>query len=204
MGNLETNIKSGSLQTDRIAGDYAGQVKTDNCTVMEYYHCNKALEIRDLFKFIYQSAFGCEHLVSDYDRALQWIMSESETAEADDLPVVEFLDGEYCRVHLKCMRSSEAKETLCRLFLQSSRSHPEGRERLERMLEELKEYLPSSENGFTREQLLDEIEKWRSAGYPAIHHSDAFRDTHHPAYRVIKKEYLAELRAFICYGNITT
>ena len=37
------------------------------------------------------------------------------------------------------------------------------------------------------EEVIKEIENWQEAGYPAIHHSESFRNHYFPAYRVIKK-----------------
>ncbi len=37
------------------------------------------------------------------------------------------------------------------------------------------------------------VEKWRSIGYPPIHHSDTFRPEYRPAYRVISSIFLKEL-----------
>lgn len=164
-----------------------------NCTVLDYYHENTCLEISDLFKFLYQSCFGCEHLVSNYDDALKRIIEEAKLCESDDLPDVEYLDGEYCRVHLKSLNTKDLLEWLCRTFIDSSKIHSEGEKRLE---EQLKMLLRYSETGiicFDKDILEQEISKWRKQGFPPVHHSDTFREAHHPAYRVILKKYLNEL-----------
>ena len=36
-----------------------------------HYQAYPKLQIQDIFKFLFQSAFGCEHLVSDEEKALQ-------------------------------------------------------------------------------------------------------------------------------------
>ena len=36
------------------------------------------------------------------------------------------------------------------------------------------------------------IEEYRRAGMPAIHHSDAYREAEHPAYRVVESKLLRE------------
>lgn len=161
-----------------------------DCGFLDYYRNNTDLEIADIFKFMYQSCFGCEHLVSDYNTALNWITKEAESAALDDLPDVEYLDGEYCRVHLKALDAEHSAEWLCRAFLDSSQTHTEGQARLENQLQTLHKYVSDGLIGFDIKQLEYETETWRKQGFPAIHHSELFRNTHHPAYRVILKKYL--------------
>lgn len=164
-----------------------------NCTALEYCKENTQLNISDLFKFLYQSCFGCEHLVSDYDKALRWIVEEALQSKDDDLPCVEYLDGEYCRIHLKALTSKEELEWLCRAFIDSSKKHPEGRARLEEQLRLLIEYSGTGVIGFDKDELEREADRWREQGFPPIHHSEAFREAHHPAYRVVLKRYAQEL-----------
>ena len=161
-----------------------------NSTVLDYYRENTCLEIKDLFKFIYQSCFGCEHLVSNYDDVLNRIINEAQSCELDNLPDVEYLDGEYCRIHLKAINSQKSLEWLCRAFIDSSKTHPEGEKRLEEQLENLLLYSESGMIHFERDILEKEIIEWRELGFPPIHHSETFRRAHHPSYRVILKEYL--------------
>ena len=54
----------------------------------------------DVFKYAYQSAFGCEHLALDGTRALEYIKEEYERAGNGKATLTEELDGEYFRVHL--------------------------------------------------------------------------------------------------------
>ena len=59
-----------------------------------------ALTLTDLFKALYQSAFGCEHLVADPSAAEAYIAAEAEDARPCGRKSVEPLDGPYVRVHL--------------------------------------------------------------------------------------------------------
>lgn len=168
-----------------------------NCTVLEYYRGNTQIGICDLFKFLYQSCFGCEHLVTDFDDAFNRIIKESECCENDDLPNVEFLDGDYCRVHLKALKTKDSLEWLCRAFIDSSKVHPEGEKRLEEQLGKLIEFSEAGIIKFDKEMLEREIDAWRKQGFPPIHHSELFRESHHPSYRVISTKYLQEINSII-------
>lgn len=168
-------------------------IKMRNIDVLDYYKQNTDIEITDLFKFLYQSCMGCEHLVSDFDKALAWIEDEYSRAFDDDLPPVESLDGDFCRVHLKAMKNKDSLKDLCEVFILSSKRQQDGIKRLENELNRLVALIDSKELDFPKNEMLHAIEQWRSQGFPAIHHSESFRKKHNPAYRVIAKEHLNKL-----------
>ena len=65
-------------------------------------------ELIDLFKALYQSAFGCEHLVADASAAEAYIAAEAEGARLCGRKSVEPLDGPYVRVHLDILKKDNA------------------------------------------------------------------------------------------------
>ena len=54
----------------------------------------------------------------------------------------------------------------------------------------------------------EELTSWRGAGFPAIHHSDTYREAYAPAYRVISNRYanflplLAKLDSLLSHGSV--
>lgn len=154
---------------------------------------NTALGLRDVFKYLYQSAFGCEHLAADYAAVLARAEAEAAAAGEDDLPEVEYLPGGFCRVHLKALKSREELETLVRLFLLSAQPVPDGEGRLEEGLECLIRLSASGELPFPEDEVADGISAWRENGFPPVRHSEGFRSAHRPAYRVIRTDLLPEL-----------
>ena len=56
----------------------------------------------DLFKYLYQSSFGCEHMLSSEDKAIDFICDEQKARKsyAMENELIEELDGEYSRVDL--------------------------------------------------------------------------------------------------------
>lgn len=77
-------------------------------------------ELSDLFKALYQSAFGCEHLVADASAAEAYIASEAAHARPHAGEIVEPLDGPYVRVHLDILKKGLSAQTLARLFALSA------------------------------------------------------------------------------------
>lgn len=136
-------------------------------------------ELQDILKFMYQSCFGCEHLVTDEASAAAYIKEEAENLGSEASDDIEELDGDYCRVHLGWIGKGLKTETLAKLFVMSSEHEEDGEERLERMLEAYGTFVD-----------------WDRK---AVHHSERFRKAYRPAYRVIKKEYarLIPLFAYI-------
>ena len=79
--------------------------------LLNHYKKYPELQIRDLFKFIYQSAFGCEHLVSSLERATEYIKKEVEGQKPENYAEIEPLDGNYQRVSLSVLNSGLSAET---------------------------------------------------------------------------------------------
>lgn len=155
-------------------------------------HCQEhpGLEIRDVFKFLYQSAFGCGHFVSSLTEAVDRIRNESHACIEDQGKLVEALDGEYSRVHLSYMDHGLSAETLGKLFAASAQKERNGISELENKLEIAKELVRENKLPFAADEFEKSVDEWRDSGYPAMHHSDAFRAAYSPSYRVISNKYV--------------
>lgn len=174
-------------------------------------HCRKypKLQVTDLFKFLYQSSFGCEHLVSDIASAKAYIQKEAENARPTAGESVEPLDGDYCRVHLDYLEKGLSADTFAKLFVFSGSHVEDGKERLEEKLSVLLEMSREGELPFSEEEVKVALEKWRGEGCPACHHSEAFRAAYAPAYRLMKREYvrflplLSRIDSMLKRGRVT-
>lgn len=162
-------------------------------------HCKKYpnLQLRDLFKYIYQSSFGCEHLISSPEAVEDYIRKEAEHCISAVGEPIESLDGDYCRVHLDVIREGLSASTLAKLFYLSAGHVEDGRERLLEKLSVLSEVVEEGGIPFEKEAVTEALKEWRDADYPACHHSETFRAAYAPAYRLIKKEYAVFLPLFL-------
>ena len=159
--------------------------------LLNHYAAYPRLEVADIFKFIFQSAFGCEHLVSSEERALNYIKAELERIKDDEsAPRIDALDGDYSRVHLSCIRDTLSAEALAKYFCLSAKTEPDGNERLIEKIAVARELVADGTIPLSLSDFDELHARWREAGYPAIHHSDSFREAYRPAYRVIANEYL--------------
>ena len=69
--------------------------------VLDYAKKWPELEVRDLIKLLYQSAFGCGHFAPDEARVLEYLEIEMETMRADrNAPLDENVLGGYARVNI--------------------------------------------------------------------------------------------------------
>jgi len=151
------------------------------------------MEIQDVFKFLYQSCYGCEHLVSDRERVNKHIREESAVERmVKDEPVTP-LDGAFSRVDLCWIDQGLSPETMGKLFCLSAGSCVGGKTALEEKLAAVTALVCEGSTPYQTEDFRKEVQKWREAEYPAVRHSEKFRSMYFPAYRVIANRYIPYL-----------
>ena len=176
--------------------------------LLKHYKSFPCLQAEDIFKFLFQGSFGCEHLVSDEAAVLQFIKKEYAEAPKDAVPFTDELDGEYSRVYLSWLNAGLSPETLARLFCLSAKTEGEGKERLFGKLETARELIVNGEIPLNEEEFERKLNEWKKDGCPAIHHSRIFRSTYKPAYRVISSRFseflpiFAEIDRRLASGNV--
>lgn len=161
-------------------------------------HCARypELALQDIFKALYQSAFGCEHLIADPSAAADYIRAEAARSGDRISELVELLGGDYCRVHLGILQDGLSAETFARLFALSARHEECGREKLEAMLTALQTMADAGELPFSAQETAEAVERWRKDGFPPLHHSEIFRQNYAPAYRVLRRDFARALPLF--------
>lgn len=165
--------------------------------IINHYKQYPSLQIQDLFKFIYQSSFGCEHLVSSLERATNYIKEEYSSMDKSKTYDIEMLDGNYSRVPLSYIDKGLSIETFAKLFYLSSKKEENGFILLENKLNTLLELAKDSLLPFSVDEIKLQINKWKENGFHAIHHSNEFRNSYHPSYRLISNDFIEFLPLFI-------
>ena len=168
-------------------------------------HCARypKLELQDIFKALYQSAFGCEHLIADPSAAADYIRAEAARSGDRISELVELLGGDYCRVHLGILQDGLSAETFARLFALSARHEECGREKLEAMLTALQTMADAGGLPFSAQETAEAVERWRKDGFPPLHHSVVFRKDYAPAYRVLRRDFARALPLFARIDRLT-
>ena len=176
--------------------------ETTRSLLIKHYQAYPKLQIEDVFKYLFQSALGCEHLLTDENAALAYIKSEYEAVSKSDLPRVDLLDGDFSRVHLSLLNGGLTPETLARLFFLSAREVSDGKAVLEQKLNVARELVSVGSLPFEAKAFEAMLAQWRDRGYPAVHHSDSFRENYRPAYRVVANRLVEYLSIFTAIDKL--
>lgn len=161
-------------------------------------HCNAypKLQPQDIFKYMFQSSFGCEHLVSDEKTALEYIKREYETVPEKALPLTEQLDGNYSRVHLSWLNAGIKAETLAKIFCLSSKKEANGNFLIREKIEIAMKLVEENKLPFDVCDFKTKLDEWQKNGCHAVHHSENFRLEYSPSYRVVSDRYTPFLQLF--------
>ena len=165
-------------------------------TLMIHCRTHPDLQVQDIFKFLYQSSFGGEHMVSSCEKVTAYIKEEFERGVADIHPYVEPLDGDYSRVGLSYLNLGLSAETLGRLFFLSAKKEEDGKAQLIKKLDVAKALVNEKRIPVSSSDFEKETARWEADGYPAVHHSEIFRKKYAPSYRVIANRFVPFLPLF--------
>lgn len=163
--------------------------------IIKHYSVYPEMQVQDVFKFLYQSAFGCEHLVSSSDGVREYIEREFAKVSSEAQATVEELDGNYCRVHLSYLNNGLSADTLAKLFIASAKKE-DGLSSLKEKLDVVREMIAEKLLPFSAEEFESALGAWAAEGYPAVRHSEIFKEKYKPSYRVISKDLAVFLPLF--------
>lgn len=153
------------------------------------------LEVQDLYKLVYQGIFGSEHAVIDASQARVWLEREVKAlAEGPEEPLLAPVspDGRIVRVNLRpYMAGGGNLEALLEEFLRTAREHKGTEEQLKQYWWYVEQMAEEQVLGIAATTLQRFFEEMEARGFPAVHHSDAYRRAYQPAYRVVVREYIS-------------
>ena len=165
-------------------------------SISQHFRIYPHMQIMDLFKFLYQSSFGCEHMVTDPEGIVQYVRDEADGLQRRDYAPVIPLDGEYSRVDLGILAEGLSAESLGRLFYLSAKKEENGAVLLQEKLIAAEKLIIDGVLPFDRAEYQKEVKKWEEKGFSPVHHSELFRSVYKPAYRVISNRFIPFLQLF--------
>lgn len=165
-----------------------GKEKT-RLLLTEHFEKYPLLQLRDVFKFLHQSSFGCEHLVSSEEKAVEYIKEEYDNCAEKKKILIEKLDGGYSRVHLSCIGCGLSAEALGKYFTLSAKTEADGEKKLKEKLSAAEELVREGILPFSLKDFEREKDRWEEKGFSPVRHSEIFREAYKPAYRVVSDEY---------------
>lgn len=150
------------------------------------------LEIADVYKMLYQSVFGIQHILND--RAKQYLEKELSTLEMSKLPhepLIENIstDNQMIRVNLRPFKTQGLSSDKLFFAMVTSAKETLGTQKAFMGLwSQFKSLVETGKLNFDKSSLEDFDKKVKKENYPPFHHSERYRKSYSPAYRVSKKE----------------
>lgn len=173
-------------------------MNTDRTEKLLLMHCKKypALQIQDLFKYLYQSSYGCEHMVSSLQAAVDYIREEYENLCSDNKTDIEELDGAYYRVGLSWLNTGLSANTLGKLFYLSAKKEEYASKKLTEKIRAAQKLVWDKLLPFQKDEFEKAVKEWEKTGFSPVHHSKIFKEAYNPAYRLIASKYVPFLSLF--------
>ncbi len=157
--------------------------------LLEHYRTHPKARVQDLLKLLYQSVFGCGHMLGDKTEGLTTLDAELQ-ALAPSIHATNCLTdvgGGFSRLHLRAVQEHDlSPHTLYRLF-ELSALQPSGN--MEEFLQKvyvLQELCRAGNLPFSAHEVEEFVRDWQNSGARPFSHSPDFKKAYHPAYRVVK------------------
>ena len=149
------------------------------------------MQLQDIAKLLYQSEFGGGHMIADAKKSLGCIRSEFESLkDSPHSPIIETIGDGMCRIYLSCLNHGMTAEVLNEIFVQCA-NHKEGSiANLEKKIELFLGICEKNETPYRIGEANHFFADWKKKGYPMMRHSEIYRETYQPAYRVIEESYI--------------
>jgi hypothetical protein len=164
------------------------------------HHCSRypGMQVRDVYKLLLQAALGCEHAVRDEKSAQEWLERElREMGEGPDEPLFDPVspDGEIVRVHLRpYFRAGRDPQKLLQAFVQTSRVFPGSHDTFQAFWREATVMCVEGSLPFEKQAVGTFFDEMKALGFPAAHHSEDYIRLYRPAYRVVARTLMEEVR----------
>ena len=140
----------------------------------------------DAVKLLYQNEFGVGHLITSPDAFRERLLTEmASVVPIPGRPLYENIGCGYVRVMLNSPDIGRIDpEDLVRACLRTAERGGGSMESFEKKLKELTELTAEGIFTFTPEELETRLMVYKKAGFPPVSHSEIYRESYHPAYRV--------------------
>ena len=157
----------------------------------------KNFKVQDVYKLIYQGVFGVAHILDNPDLAYQYLKTEFALVKpAADEPIMENISvsGEIVRINLRPYKKAGGKiSELFQIMVLSAEEINGSQKQFIWYWEDFKTAVFDGRLKFDKSELNLFDNKIKQENYPAIHHSEAYRQANKPAYRVVKKSLVESI-----------
>ena len=161
--------------------------------ILEHIKKYPLMEIRDVAKLIYQSEFGGGHMIPNPQMSLNRIQEEYKSLKPEALnvsSVVENIGNGLSRIYLSCLNHGISANVLNEMFVHSANNKKGSIAGLEDKIELVISMCQEALLEFDIDTVIEFFEAWAQDGYPAMSHSETYRQNYFPAYRVVEENFV--------------
>ncbi len=152
-------------------------------------HATKYPKMRptDTVKLVYQACFGPGHIILDKERAYEYLKREYEAIRPrETAPLCEPIGGGVSRVNLAALDSNNVTlDELFKAFITSAEEQWCDMSEFLQALEMLKALTSDNLFRFSASELDEYLCEYADAGYPMVSHSEEYKSSYEPAYRIV-------------------
>lgn len=155
------------------------------------------MQIEDVYKLVHQAAMGNIHLGADSTMLKNYLVQEMAKIEAsEEEPLVEAISPEgLVRVNLRPYKARGGDpRLLLAAMMQTAQAFTPDKEKIIGYWKTVKELADKDSLPFEAEAMKTFRKQMEERGFPAIHHSQEYANAYRPAYRVILKQYLPQIK----------
>ena len=140
------------------------------------------MQAEDVYKLAYQFYFGPAHFINDKEKAYNYLINEAKECTSKEIEITDL--GEYARYSL--INDKEYLDKLFNAFYESAKVSEKPIDGFIKILDICTNYL--KEKAGIYDEFLILLNKMKELNYPAISHSQIYRDNYNPHYRLVRKD----------------
>ena len=161
------------------------------------------LELKDLLKLLYQNEFGPQHLAKNELESFKSLSKELQTIDYDPCePLFEDIGSNALRLNLKALPRETNINYINKIIVKSNEYFHGTNEKLVVKFGLLVVMAENNEIPFPIQQVRDETNSFAKNGFKPISHSDIYKESYSPSYRVISKRFKQLTEAVISLSPI--
>lgn len=146
------------------------------------------LGLEDIYKLLHQAALGPAHAVENLTARGRLAREATALGAGPNEPLIDPIspDGRLARVHLRpYVEQGRDLEALADAFAATARTWSPSTDKLAKFCGCLGDLADAGGIAFSRSDVVAYMDARANEGWPAVHHSAAFRAAWRPAYRVV-------------------
>lgn len=160
------------------------------------------MQVQDMVKLIYQSEFAGGHLISNKNDSLKMLQDELNSIYKsqslyESQPTFEYISHDTYRLNIvPALISGLSTTTINNFFVFTANNNKGTIESFEEKLDMFVECCKDNLLPYDKNEVNKYLLNYKSKGYKAVSHTDTYRSTYFPAYRIVSKDFVTYYEVF--------